>query len=88
MQDNPNIDGSQAIEESKKMMHGHKAELFILDLSFIGWHLLAMLTFGLLYIWLTPYIMLTRAHFYNELKAKNGDPTYIEAEVITDTSNL
>lgn len=80
--DNPGMDGNTAITESRKMMDGNKAKLFVLDLSFIGWHLLAILTLGILYIWLTPYIDLTRAEFYKELKAQQGGVIYAEAKVV------
>ncbi len=55
------------ITASRRLMDGHKAQLFILDLSFIGWHILATLTLGIGYLWLTPYIEATKAAFYNNL---------------------
>ena len=48
--DNPNIGRKEAFKLSKQMMKGNKWRVFILDLSFIGWKMLSMLTFGLLYI--------------------------------------
>ena len=44
------------ITASRKLMNGYKGKLFWLDLSFIGWHLLALLTAGIGYLWLNPYI--------------------------------
>lgn len=55
------------ITASRKLMDGYKGKLFWLDLTFIGWHILAMLTFGIGYLWLNPYISATKAAFYNEL---------------------
>ena len=55
------------ITASRRIMDGHKGQLFWLDLSFIGWHMLAILTFGIGYLWLTPYISATKAAFYEEL---------------------
>lgn len=55
------------ITASRRLMNGYKAQLFFLDLSFIGWHLLALLSFGIGYIWLNPYIYATKAAFYNHL---------------------
>lgn len=55
------------ITASRKLMDGYKGKLFWLDLTFIGWHILAMLTFGIGYLWLSPYIAATKAAFYNEL---------------------
>ena len=48
-------------------MKGYKGQLFILDLSFIGWHILAIMTAGIGYLWLTPYISTTKAAFYDNL---------------------
>lgn len=56
-----------SITRSRQLMNGHKAQLFLLDLSFIGWHILALLTIGIGYLWLTPYISATKAAFYENL---------------------
>lgn len=45
-------------------MQGHKLDAFVLGLSFIGWAILGTLTFGILYIWLYPYMQLTFTKFY------------------------
>jgi uncharacterized membrane protein len=55
------------ITASRRLMDGHKGQLFLLDLSFIGWHLLAIATLGIGYFWLTPYIEATKAAFYDNL---------------------
>lgn len=49
------ISSKEALKLSEEMMKGHKGELFVLGLSFIGWHLLAILTLGILEIWIMPY---------------------------------
>ena len=65
--EHPEIDARQALKESIKLTSGHKWDLFVLDLSFIGWDILSFLTFGLLPIFfLTPYKGLTLAGFYTE----------------------
>ena len=66
--ENPTIGAREAINRSKAMMEGHKMEYFILSLSFIGWAILACFTFGLLYIWLIPYMSATFTNYYNSLK--------------------
>ena len=68
--DNPNLAPSEAIDMSKKMMHGNKWRLFCLDFSFIGWYLLCALTLGVLTLWITPYNMMARAQFYESLKGE------------------
>lgn len=69
--DNEELSTLEVIKESKKLMNGHKWEYFVLNLSFIGWILLGLLTFGILYFWLIPYMSVTQANFYNYLKEKN-----------------
>ena len=66
--ENPSIGALDALKQSENMMKGHKMEMFILDLSFIGWHLLASITFGIAYIWVIPYINATKTNFYNKIK--------------------
>lgn len=62
-----------AFEESKRMMTGNKWNAFVLDLSFIGWHLLNGLTLGILGIfYVNPYVYQTSAELYIKLK---GDET-------------
>ena len=67
MAQNPNIGVMEAINKSKAMMDGHKAQLFYLDLSFIGWFLLCMLTLGVGLILLNPYREAAYATFYLNL---------------------
>lgn len=70
MHENPQLTAENCIDTSMKMMDGNKGKLFLLDLSFIGWALLCILTFGIGYLWLTPYMQSSRAKFYEELKAR------------------
>ena len=62
------LSATDAIRESQEMMKGHKMDLFVLDLSFIGWHLLGILTLGILEIWIMPYHITTRVKFLNDVK--------------------
>lgn len=73
--DHPEMSPMDCIRESKRMMKGHKAELFVLDLSFIGWYLLmaipAAISPYLVYavlIWVTPYTSTVYAIYYEELR--------------------
>ena len=67
MLDNPKISPLEAIGASKQLMRGHKFEYFTLQLSFLGWAYLSIFTFGLLGIWLNPYMQVTMANYYNAL---------------------
>lgn len=70
MHDNPDISAMDAIRQSKEMMRGYKGNLFVLYLTFIGWFLLALLTFGIGFLWLAPYVYTTVAAFYEQLKSQ------------------
>jgi len=66
--DNPEMSTMEVIRKSKEMMKGHKMDYFVLVLSFFGWAILGAFTFGILYLWLNPYMSVTFAKFYNSLK--------------------
>jgi uncharacterized membrane protein len=68
LRDKPEIGAMEAITQSRKMMVGYKGKLFKLYLSFIGWYLLCCLSLGIGFLWLIPYISLSEANFYEELK--------------------
>lgn len=66
--DDSNISSKDALKLSEEMMKGHKGELFVLGLSFIGWHLLAILTLGILEIWIMPYQQTATTKFLLNIK--------------------
>lgn len=66
--DNPTWGWKDCIDESRKKMDGHKMELFLLDLSFIGWFLLGSLACGLGVLWVVPYMNVSHAHFYEAIR--------------------
>ena len=68
MADHPEITGEQAITASKNLMKGKKGKLFCLHISFIGWVLLSCLTFGILFIWVAPWMEVAQAMFYESIK--------------------
>lgn len=68
LNDNPKMGAMDALRESKKMMVGYKGKLFFLSLSFIGWTILSVLTLGIGFLWLIPYMNTTTANFYQNLK--------------------
>lgn len=75
MAENPELTANEAITASKEMMDGHKGELFMLDLTFIGWDLLCILTLNLGHLVLNPYKNAARTVFYKELTAGR---TYVD----------
>ncbi len=66
----PNVDAQSAITLSRRIMYGRKLDLFVVELSFFGWYLLGVITFGISLIFHTsPYIMLTKAGCFDEYLA-------------------
>lgn len=62
-----NIGVIESMKISMKMMKGYKLKYFTLGLSFIGWAILSILTLGIGFLWLIPYINLTLANFYKDI---------------------
>ncbi|AEI39812.1 DUF975 family protein [Paenibacillus mucilaginosus] len=67
--DEPELSAMEALRRSKEMMKGHRWRFFVLGLSFIGWILLAVVTAGIGFLWVGPYMSVTSANFYTNLKA-------------------
>ena len=61
------VGATDGIKASKELMKGHKMALFIFDLSFLGWNILAAITCGLGYLWVTPYYQTAKANFYRHI---------------------
>ena len=66
--DNKDINPIDAMKKSVSIMYGHKWKLFCLGLRFIGWILLCILTLGILFLWITPYMYVSYAKFYDDIK--------------------
>lgn len=66
--ENPKISAMRAMDLSKILTSGHKADLFVMDLSFLGWMILCALTCGIGSIWLFPYMQMAKTHAYYDLK--------------------
>ena len=77
--DHPDYDWKRCIDESRVLMNGKKWKLFCLDLSFIGWILLSIFTFGIILLWVAPYMEAARANFYADLV--DGPATTVEGNV-------
>ena len=69
--DNPELSANQAINLSKQMMKGHKLDLFLLQLSFVGWVFLSIFTLGIGLLWVIPYMLTAQAAFYQDLKKEH-----------------
>lgn len=78
------LSSNETITKSREMMDGYKGEYFMIMLSFIGWILLGILTLGLLFFYIIPYMDQTRAQFYLELKAKTNNVVRKEENIWTE----
>ena len=87
--ENNGIEYSEAFAISKKMMDGNKWKAFVLDLSFIGWHILNGITFGILGVFfLNPYIYQTDAELYLKLKGFNDNTDSPERETFVSDNYI
>ncbi len=81
-----NVSATDAIRISMKMTKGYKADIFVLQLSFIGWILLTVLTCGLLqYLYVGPYMQTSMAGMYETLKANALETGAVTAEELRGT---
>lgn len=69
--EHPEMKATDALKLSKQMMDGNKGKLFVLYLSFIGWYLLGVITFGIAFIVITPKIKAAETEFFNEVSGNN-----------------
>ena len=75
LMEHPEMSALESMQVSSQLMQGNKGRYFYLGLSFIGLELLALLTCGIAYFWLTPYTMTTYMQFYREVTGElDGDP--------------
>lgn len=68
LDDDPSIEPTEALKKSQAMMAGHKWQLFCLDLSYLGWVILSAFTFGILMLWVGPWMTIAHYKFYLNLK--------------------
>ena len=76
--DEPELTARQAITRSCEIMQGRRWKLFCLSLSFIGWGILSLLTFGIGFLWLAPYMNASVAAFYEDARAEYEAENSIE----------
>ena len=77
MLDNPEFGAVKCLSMSSKMAKGYKIDMFILDLSFIGWHILnqfvaAMIVAPVVAVWLNPYMGMTWALYYGRISGQKA----------------
>ena len=87
MADNPQMEATDAITLSRKMMDGEKWKAFVLDLSFIGWYLLGMLACGIGMLFVNPYYFSTAAQLYLVVRDKAINNNFCTPEMLNLTAN-
>jgi len=65
--DNPELSSKACVLKSEALMKGNRGSYFLLELSFIGWAILAVFTLGIGYLWLLPYMQIALICFYDRL---------------------
>ena len=80
--DNPDMPAKEIVEKSASLMMGNRWKLFCLQLSFIGWAILASFTFGIGMFWLIPYMSIAIVAFYEMLAGTSNNRP---AEVVENT---
>lgn len=91
LRDEPDLSVWQTLKKSEAIMKGYKGKLFLMYLSFVGWFILGAFTFGILYIWLTPYVMTSTVKFYDDVRRAyyNGnDPARPALSISSDEENV
>lgn len=68
MAENPEMSIMNCLKESSRIMKGHKMDLFILELSFLGWGILMVITLGIAGLYVLPYYNATLTNFYLDIK--------------------
>ena len=80
MADNPGMDYQRAMKLSMAMTNGEKWNIFVLDLSFIGWYLLGLLACCVGILFVVPYVVATKAELYVTLRQKAIEANLCSAE--------
>lgn len=65
--DNPELSSKECVSKSEALMKGNRGNYFLLQLSFIGWAILAVLSFGIGMLWLMPYMAVAEVCFYDRI---------------------
>ena len=75
--DNPELNAEQAICRSMEMMKGHKMDLFLITLGYVGLSILSVFLLFIPMLWLVPYYLTVYAKFYEEIKATYQSTTHM-----------
>lgn len=74
------LSGKEALDKSKDITTGYKMDLFVLDLSYLGWYLLGVFTLGILWLWVIPKHLTARTLYFDEIYEKCVAPEVVEVD--------
>ena len=78
----PELQASDAITKSKEYMNGHKMDIFLLQLSYIGWFILSIFTFGILLLWVMPKLLTAQTLMYDEIYLEKNPVKEVKEEPV------
>lgn len=70
--EHPEYDWKACLDESQRLTRGHKLDLFVLDLSFIGWYIVGAMCLGIGVLWVAPYHSCAKVNYYDAIMKLNG----------------
>ena len=82
--ENPHIEAKDAIKISRTMMNGNKFKAFLLDVTFLGWEILNIISLGIIGIYYSPYYTATITELYRVLRKKYIDDKSYKYELLND----
>lgn len=90
--DNPDMTAKDAVQKSEDYMKGNRWSLLWLKFTFIGWNILALFTCGIGYLFLNPYMILSKEEFYEEVLKDHGElanegQAVVQENISQDTIN-
>ena len=88
MFDDENVNISDALKHSKRLMYGHRWQVFYLGCRFLGWGILCIFTLGIGFLWLIPYMITSYWHFYRSVIPEEGSSEAQELPPISPCSEM
>ncbi len=86
--ENPTLSWRRALEISKQTTYGEKMDMFVLDLSFIGWIFLCIVTVGVGAVFFMPYYLSTLCEVYTHQRTKALNNGWVSREELEDPSGM
>lgn len=85
--DHPEMSTKECVQRSEDLMRGHRGDLFLLELSFIGWAILSIFTLGIGSLWLIPYVIVSKSCFYDRIAKDTSKEVQGTVEIDTESKD-